>query len=72
LVLQIWSYPCPQGYRYRQCGNEDRRLVDHEGLALVKIAGKEAGDTRRRRASKKRARRDTRSPGPPFDTLTAP
>ncbi len=49
-VLQIWNYPCPQGYRYRQHGNADRRLVDREGLALVMIAGKESGDTKRRKA----------------------
>lgn len=56
-VLQIWNYPCPQGYVYRQHGNEERRLVDCEGLALVKITGKEASDTRRRKARKRREAR---------------
>jgi hypothetical protein len=63
-VLQIWNYPYPQGYRYRQHGNADRRLEDREGLALVKIAGKEAGDTRRRKArARKRACRDSPDQG---------
>ena len=53
-VVQIWNYPCPQGYVYRQHGNEERCLLDHEGLALVRIAGKEAGDTKRRKARKKK------------------
>ena len=48
-VLQIWSYPCPQGYRYRQFGDSDRELVDHEGLALVLRKGKKAPRKRKAR-----------------------
>ncbi len=57
-VVQIWNTRCPQGYTYRQHGNDDRMLVDHDGLALVRIAGKEAGDTRRHRARKKKSQKE--------------
>lgn len=35
-VLQIWSYPCPQGYKFRSSGMSKRILEDFEGLALVR------------------------------------
>ena len=37
-VLQVWSYPCPQGYQYRSHHAGERQLVDFEGLALVRVA----------------------------------
>ncbi len=40
-VLQIWSYPCPQGYRYRVYGSPSREMVDFEGMALVRVPNKE-------------------------------
>jgi len=40
-VLQIWSSPCPQGYRYRVHGSPSRELVDFEGISLVRVPQKE-------------------------------
>jgi hypothetical protein len=36
-VIQLWSYPCPQGYRSRAHNASGRELVDYEGLALVRV-----------------------------------
>lgn len=41
----IWSYPCPQGYRYQILGNPTRKLEDFEGLALVRLPEKMRGDS---------------------------
>ncbi|MCZ7649512.1 MAG: type I-E CRISPR-associated endoribonuclease Cas2e [Planctomycetota bacterium] len=53
-VIQIWNYPCPQGYKYRGwgAGVTGRRFVNMEGLALV----------RRKRQRKKRQASDA-APG---------
>jgi len=39
-ALQIWSARCPQGYRWRSVGPNDRRMVDMEGIYLVRRAEK--------------------------------
>ena len=44
-VTQIWSYPCAQGYRYRQAGAPSRMLMDFEGLALVYTPERKAETT---------------------------
>jgi hypothetical protein len=36
-VMQIWSSPTPQGYAFRSHNTDQRCLVDHEGLALVRV-----------------------------------
>jgi CRISPR-associated protein Cas2 len=36
-VLQMWSYPCPQGYQFRAHNPGPRHMVDFEGLALVRV-----------------------------------
>jgi len=40
-VTQIWSDRCPQGYSFRTFGDPDRKLVDIEGIALVRTKVKE-------------------------------
>jgi CRISPR-associated protein Cas2 len=35
-AVQIWSERGPQGFRYRSQGDNDRELVDLEGIALVR------------------------------------
>ena len=39
-ILQIWTDKNPQGFSYRQSGNPERKLVDFEGLSLVRIEPK--------------------------------
>jgi hypothetical protein len=34
-IIQIWSHPCPQGYRCRVEGHPSRALVDYEGIFLA-------------------------------------
>ena len=42
-VVQVWSHPCPQGYRFRAHNTSSREFVDCEGLALVRVRAKQAG-----------------------------
>ncbi len=39
-VMQIWTDDNPQGFSYRQHGENARTLVDFEGIALVSIKQK--------------------------------
>ena len=39
-AIMLWSYPCPQGYKYIKCGKMKRKLQDYEGLALVRLPPK--------------------------------
>jgi hypothetical protein len=43
-VLQVWSYPCPQGYRYRAHNASGREFVDLEGLTLVRVKPRRIGE----------------------------
>jgi len=50
-ILQVWTDKNPQGFSYRQYGERERKLVDFEGLALVRItrgsAEENIADTRK-------------------------
>ena len=35
-VLQIWDYPCAQGYQWRSCGDCRYVMTELEGLTLIK------------------------------------
>ncbi len=39
-AIQIWNDRSPQGYSYRFYGKPSRKMVDLEGIALVKILRK--------------------------------
>ncbi|HUX86368.1 MAG TPA: type I-E CRISPR-associated endoribonuclease Cas2e [Chloroflexota bacterium] len=41
-VVQIWSDRNPQGFKYRSIGENDRALVDFEGIALVHTRSRRA------------------------------
>ena len=35
-ILQVWDYPCAQGYQWRSCGDSRYVLTEMEGLTLTK------------------------------------
>ncbi|MBN2377071.1 MAG: type I-E CRISPR-associated endoribonuclease Cas2 [Sedimentisphaerales bacterium] len=35
-ILQIWDYPCAQGYQWRSLGDSRYILTEMEGLTLIK------------------------------------
>ena len=39
-VLQIWDYPCAQGYKWRSIGKSRHAMTDMEGIALIKKMAK--------------------------------
>lgn len=44
-VLQVWSDRCPQGYKHRSIGDDQRELIDVEGIALVRRRRREGSKT---------------------------
>ena len=64
-VTQIWSSPCPQGYRCRSFGPASRQFIDLEGIALpLRLEAKRYKQPRTARKSDT----ESESTGTPHDT----
>lgn len=57
--MQIWTARCPQGYKFRTCGDLKRELVDVEGVALVRTRPPKAKKKARKAAHDDQAHSDT-------------